>query len=343
MQYALISLCNLDLGIELCFYDGMTDYDALWLQFVFPVYILTLVSALAIASRYSAKIERLTRKKVIPVIATLILLSYNKIMIVTFKGLFSYTTFHFLNSQKTTTYWEIDTSIALFEAKHILLFTFCSLVFFLVIIPINAMLLFTKLFYRFQLVSKYFKPFLDAYQASFRDECSFLLGMEFLLRAVLYLISYMGKAYSGSLYIIIVLLYTAFVCWFHPFKSSLKLFMYLLYVLYLGIIAVLYLHHSIVYVKPSREFKITLSLIVYVAFAEFTLIIFYHIWRYWFCHCVYFKKLENHVLNLNCTAKLKVLYENHYRTRFANANQDLLSNSEEYCEYQEELRMYSLD
>jgi len=255
-QYVMISLCNLDLGIELCFYDGMTDYDALWLQFVFPVYILTLVSALAIASRYSTKIERLTRKKVIPVLATLILLSYNKIMIVTFKGLFSYTTFHYLNSQKTTTYWQIDTSVAPFEAKHLLLFTFCSLVFFLVIIPINAMLLFTKKIYRFQLVSKYFKPFLDAYQASFRDECSFWLGMEFLLRAVLYLISYAGEAHSGSIYIIIILFYTAFVCWFHPFKSSLKLFMYLLYVLYLGIIAVLYLHHSIVYV--TEFWKITL-------------------------------------------------------------------------------------
>jgi len=101
--------------------------------------------------------------------------------------------------------------------------------------------------------------------------------------------------------------------------------------------------NSVTYVKPSREFTVTFSFIVYVAFAEFTLIIFYHIWRYWLCHCVYYKKLENHILNSNRTTKLKLLYENHYRSRFANANQDLLPNSENYCEYQEELLMYQLD
>ena len=157
-QYVIVALSNLDLGIEVCFYDGMTDYDTIWLQFAFPVYILTLVGGLVVASRYSARIERLTRRKVIPVIATLILLSYNKIMIVTFKGLFSYTTFYYLKSGKSITYWAIDTSIVLFRAKHLLLFIFCAMVFLFVIIPINAMLLFTKRFYHFKFVTQYFKP-----------------------------------------------------------------------------------------------------------------------------------------------------------------------------------------
>ena len=34
---------NLDLGIETCFYDGMDAYARVWLQFVFPVYVWTLV------------------------------------------------------------------------------------------------------------------------------------------------------------------------------------------------------------------------------------------------------------------------------------------------------------
>ena len=40
VAYVLILLSNLDLGIEMCFYDGMTAYVATWLQFIFPLYLL---------------------------------------------------------------------------------------------------------------------------------------------------------------------------------------------------------------------------------------------------------------------------------------------------------------
>ena len=87
IAYTLILLFNLDLGIEVCFYNGMTAYVATWLQFVFPIYLLFIVAGMVVASRYIPKIERITRKKVIPVIATLYLLSYNKIMINYFQGI----------------------------------------------------------------------------------------------------------------------------------------------------------------------------------------------------------------------------------------------------------------
>ena len=39
-----ISLANLDLGIETCFYDGMNDYAKMWLQLTFPVYLFLLLT-----------------------------------------------------------------------------------------------------------------------------------------------------------------------------------------------------------------------------------------------------------------------------------------------------------
>ena len=56
------------------------------------MYVLLIVVAMAFASRYLQIIEKLMSKRVIPVIATLYLLSYNKIMLVTFHVLFSYVT-----------------------------------------------------------------------------------------------------------------------------------------------------------------------------------------------------------------------------------------------------------
>ena len=100
----LILLSNLDLGIEMCFYDGMTAYVATWLQFIFPLYLLLIVLGLVMISRYISRVEKITRKKVIPVIATLYLLSYNKIIMVTFRGLFSYNSIGYLYSGNTKLY-----------------------------------------------------------------------------------------------------------------------------------------------------------------------------------------------------------------------------------------------
>jgi len=151
-KFVVVDLFNLDIGIEVCFYNGMTPHVATWLGFIFPIYLLCIVAGLVVASRYSVNVERLTRKKVIPVIATLFLLSYNKIMIVTFDVLFSYSTNHHLNSKKTEIHWTIDTGIPLFGIRHLLLFCFCAMVLLLLIVPINALLIYAKPFYRFRII-----------------------------------------------------------------------------------------------------------------------------------------------------------------------------------------------
>ena len=76
----LASLLNLDLGIKTCFYDGMDEYEEMWLQLLFPFYLVMIAFALIIGSRYSTKIQRLTAQRALPVLATLFLLSYIKIL-----------------------------------------------------------------------------------------------------------------------------------------------------------------------------------------------------------------------------------------------------------------------
>ena len=78
--YTFISLANLDLGIQTCFYNGMDDYAKMWLQLLFPFYLILIAMALIITSRYSTTIQRLTASRALPVLATLFLLSYTKIL-----------------------------------------------------------------------------------------------------------------------------------------------------------------------------------------------------------------------------------------------------------------------
>ena len=75
-----IAWLNLDFGIETCFYDGMDAYSKTWLQFVFPVYIWVLVGLIILVSNYSPRFAKLLGNNPVSVLATLILLSYTKIL-----------------------------------------------------------------------------------------------------------------------------------------------------------------------------------------------------------------------------------------------------------------------
>ena len=80
--YSFISLANLDLGISTCFYNGMDDYAKMWLQLAFPAYLILIATLFIIASRHSTKVQRITAcsLRALPVLATLFLLSYTKIL-----------------------------------------------------------------------------------------------------------------------------------------------------------------------------------------------------------------------------------------------------------------------
>ena len=71
---------NLDLGIEVCFFDGMDEYSKTWLQFIFPLYVWSLIVLIIIASEYSSRISRLFGSNPVAVLATLFLLSYGKLL-----------------------------------------------------------------------------------------------------------------------------------------------------------------------------------------------------------------------------------------------------------------------
>ena len=75
-----IAWLNLDFGIETCFYDGMDVYYKTWLQFVFPAYLWLLVGLMILVSLFSPKFAKLLGKNPASVLATLILLSYPKIL-----------------------------------------------------------------------------------------------------------------------------------------------------------------------------------------------------------------------------------------------------------------------
>ena len=179
-----ISFTNLDLGIETCFYNGMDSYAKMWLQLFFPSYLIIIAISIIIASRYSTRILRLTYTRSLPVLATLFLLSYTGVLRTVLTVLFSYSTITHLPSGYQELVWSIDASVPMFGIKFSILFII-YLVLFLLLIPFNIMLLFTRYFLQFRIVNR-FKPLLDAFQGSYKDKYYYWVAVHLALRSVFF-------------------------------------------------------------------------------------------------------------------------------------------------------------
>ena len=180
--FITLSLFNLDLGIKTCFYDRMDDYAKTWLQLVFPVYLIFIALTLIMGSRYSKIVQKLTARRGLPVLATLFLLSYTKFLLIVCHAIFFYSTVTHLPSEDSTSVWSVDTNIPLFGVRFTILFVTC-LIIFLILMPFNAFLLFTRSLMRFRFVSS-FKPLLDAYFGPYKDKFYYWTGLQLLLRSI---------------------------------------------------------------------------------------------------------------------------------------------------------------
>ena len=191
VMYVSISLLNLDLGIETCFYNGMDDYAKLWLQLVFPLYLFLIIILFIIGSRYSNRIQRLTARRVLPVLATLILLSFTKVLRTTSTALFFYSKIIHLPSERTTLVWSVDLRVALFSVKFTILFTVCLILFF-ILLQYILLLIFTRTLSRFKIINR-FKRLLDAYQGPYKSKFYYWTGLQLAIRTAFFGLSALSR------------------------------------------------------------------------------------------------------------------------------------------------------
>ena len=182
----VIAWINIDLGIEVCFYDGMDSIAKTWLQFVFPT---SLMGVVLLAARYSSSISTLLRFNAVPVLCTLVLLSYSKILR-TIIIIFSPAS---VQSSPDFLVWQYDGNVKYLGREHLPLFVFGLLVTIFFIIPYSTILLMTSCLQAWshwsclQWVNK-LKPFLDSYQAPFKERYRYWPGVLLFIRLPLYLV-----------------------------------------------------------------------------------------------------------------------------------------------------------
>ena len=184
-----IAWFNLDLGIETCFYEGMDAYSKVWLQFCFPLYVAVLVVAIIVVSRWSSVISRIN---MVPVISTLMIFFYAKLLRVVI-AIFSYTAIESINCNNSNYVWYYDSAVPYFGPKHAPLFTAGLVVIIFFILPYTAVMLLTpclvtKSHWKVMCWMNKLKPFIDCYEAPFKDRYRFWTGVTLFHRIVFCLV-----------------------------------------------------------------------------------------------------------------------------------------------------------
>ena len=67
---------DLGFGINSCFAPGLTGYVKTWLQLVFPIYIFIVKVVIIICAIWFKFLQRIVGSQIVPVLATLALLSF---------------------------------------------------------------------------------------------------------------------------------------------------------------------------------------------------------------------------------------------------------------------------
>ena len=204
-----IAWINLDLGIQSCFYDGMDGYTVTWLQFVFPVYIWTIIIFIILLSRRYHIATRLIGKNAVKVLATLLLLSYTKLLR-TIITVLSFT--YIIYPDNSTKYlWLYDGNIDYLKGKHIYLFAVAAVFLLFLVLPYTLVLVFVQSLQAnsgwkvFSWVNK-LKPLFDAYTGPYQDKHRFWTGFLLLVRNVLLLVFAFNTLGDPSLNLLVITL-----------------------------------------------------------------------------------------------------------------------------------------
>ena len=279
-----IAWLNLDLGIEVCFYNGLDGYAKAWLQFLFPVYIWFIVITIILLSRRYFAIAKLCGNNTVQVLATLFLLSYAKLLrnIIT---VFQSSTLTYSDNYSKRV-WLHDGNIDYLTGKHIPLFIIALLVLILLSVPYTTVLLVIQWLQKINKMNRIlfwvhrFKPLFDAYTGPYKEMHRYWTGLLLLIRGILILIFSLNTSndpFANLLVINItvvgIISYMAMFGW--VYESKLPNFTEVFFLLNLGCLtsATFYQLNS-----SADQVKVTYSL-VGIVFLSFVAIVMYHMFE----------------------------------------------------------------
>ena len=194
--YFLFNWLSLQWGIESCFYEGMTPLAHNGLELVFPIYLVLLMVATVLISRFFVK-EKWHNLfgNPLKVIATLLLLNFSALMGICIRilGFMFVHTF----SGETQIRWLFDGNISYFFSPSRIILVLLSIVIICVLVAFVLFLLIPCRCGKYRLsccarTQRRALPFIDAFQAPFKDTLYISRsweGWRFFFRIILHIVA----------------------------------------------------------------------------------------------------------------------------------------------------------
>ena len=277
-----IAWLNLDLGIQTCFYSGMDAYAKTWLDLVFPVYIWVIVGLLVYISSHSVTVTKLLGSSPVPVLATLFLLSYAKVLRTIIAAL-TLTVLYY--PHKNEVVWVYDANVSL--AKYIPLALVAILFLFFLFLPYTLLLLLGQWlqskshFYLLSCINNpKLKAVLDTYHAPYKPKHQYWTGLLLLLRCALFLVFAFNTSGDDGVNLLVISSTTFGIFVWFTLSGVVNKSWYLnvlevSFILNLGILAI-----ATIYVNQSGGSQAAVAYTsVGIAFLTFVGIITYHIYK----------------------------------------------------------------
>lgn len=185
-----ISWVNLDVGIPVCFYDGLDAYAYTWYQLVFPFYLWLLIGVIVFSSKVSTKVGKIFGSNPIAVLATVILMSFTKLLDAAIRVL-SHRYLVYPDGSKVIV-WGHDGNLIFFEGKHGALAAVSIGIVIFLLLPYTFLLAFGYQLQAYSGKKGFFwinrlKPVLDAYYAPYKKKTRYWPGFLLFVRTALFL------------------------------------------------------------------------------------------------------------------------------------------------------------
>ena len=226
---AFLAWINLDFGIETCFISGLTALGKTWLQFLFPVYIWAIAGIMIITAKYSKTLTKIYGNRAVPLLATLFLLSYMKLLR-TVVTIFLFTHLSEIPTGSTLVVWSVDGELDYFGVEHTFLLVVAIAVVIFLWLPYTLSLLFLQQLQKvsnscwlLKWVNK-LSPFYDAHFAPFNSKHRYWFGLILLTRGILLVLF---ATLHQSIYLLVILIFgmtlLLYMAIMQPFKSTVVL------------------------------------------------------------------------------------------------------------------------
>ena len=189
----LIAWLNLSIGFDACFYEGMDEYVKTWLLLAFPAYVISLVIAIILIGRCSSRFANLIGKRdPVATLATLLLLSYTKILQAVIKVLSS-TKLKYPDGSIDVV-WLPDANVLYIWSKHFPLFlvavltSIIGLAYTILLFTWQWLLKLPRLWATRWIRSTKLNSFIYTYHVPYAAPYRYWTGLLLLARIVLYVI-----------------------------------------------------------------------------------------------------------------------------------------------------------